>query len=430
MSDNRDRVYACIDLKSFYASVECAERGLNPFTTNLVVADPDRHEGTICLAITPAMKRLGVPNRCRVFEIPRGIKYIMAKPRMRLYMQRSADVYSIYLKYISPDDIHVYSIDECFIDLAPYVKLYKKSAYDITAMLMRDVERELSLYSAAGIGTNLFLAKVALDIQAKKSPDGIAYLDEEVFKSTVAHHRPITDIWNIGPGTARRLARMGAYDLAGVADIPDRYLHRAFGVNAEYIIDHANGRENCTMRDIKEYKPKETSISNSQVLFEPYSFSDARIVLTEMIEDSVLLLVSRHLAASRISLRVGYNYTGVFDSPSYHLPPPTGASMKLAGLTNSLRELTEYFDGIYERTTDKSIPIRNLAIGFEGLAPESFITADFFTDTVKQSKERALLGAIVDIKDKYGKNAIVKGASFEPKATARERNLMVGGHNG
>lgn len=424
-----NRVYACIDLKSFYASVECVERGLDPFTTNLVVADPDRQEATICLAITPAMKSLGIPNRCRVFEIPKGVEYIMAKPRMRLYMEKSAEIYSIYLRHISPDDIHVYSIDECFIDLTPYTRLYSKTPRQIVDTLMREVYTETGIRSSAGIGTNLFLAKVALDIEAKKSPDFVAYLDEEMFKKRISHHRPITDIWNIGQGIARRLAKFGVYDLAGVAAMPEAVLYREFGVNAEYLIDHANGREPCTIAEIKSYTPRATSHTNSQVLFEPYSYQDAEIILKEMIEISTLELIATHRATDSISLSIGYNYTGKYGTPSFCSPPPTGGSMRLPECTNSLLKLTDYYLSIYSRTTDRETPIRRVAIGMGDLVDESQVTVDMFTDTASLQREHSLLSAMVDIKDRFGKNAIVKGISFNDKATTRARNLMIGGHN-
>ncbi len=429
-TDKTERIYACIDLKSFYASVECVERGLDPFKTNLVVADPERESGTICLAITPAMKALGIKNRCRVFEIPRGVEYIMAKPRMRLYMEKSAEIYAIYLRYVSPDDIHVYSIDECFIDLTPYLKLYKKDARELVTLLVGEVLRDTGISAAAGIGTNLFLAKVALDVTAKHSPDLIGYLDEESYKATVAHHRPITDIWNVGQGIASRLERFGVYDMAGVARLPEGTLYREFGANAEYLIDHAHGREPCTIAEIKAYTPRTTSLTNSQVLFQPYTFEEAKIILREMVEVSTLELIERRLATDRISLNIGYNYTGRFDTPTYFRPKSTGGSMKLGGVTNSLKRLTDSFLSIYDRTTDRSVPIKNVAIGLGDLVDDSYVTVDMFTDIESLEREHSLLSAIVDIKGRFGKNAIVKGISFEDKATTRARNLMVGGHNG
>ena len=268
----KDRIYCCIDLKSFYASVECVERGLDPFKTNLIVADPTRTEKSVCLAITPAMKDLGIRNRCRVFEIPKNIEYITAKPRMKLYMKKSAEIYSIYLQYISSEDIHVYSIDEVFIDLTDYVKIYKKTPHQVAKMLIDKVFELTGITATVGIGTNLFLAKIALDITAKSSPDFMGYLDEEAFRKTIWHHRPITDIWNIGQGISKRLSEYGIFDLYGVAHAKEALLYRLFGINAELLIDHAKGIEPCTIKDIHNYKSKNHSLSNSQILFCNYNF--------------------------------------------------------------------------------------------------------------------------------------------------------------
>ena len=427
-TDREGQFYACIDLKSFYASVECVDRGLDPFTTRLVVADPERESGTICLAITPAMKALGIKNRCRVFEIPRGIEYITAKPRMRRYIEKSADVYSIYLRYFSPDDIHVYSIDECFIDLSPYLRLYATTPIDLVRKIMIEVRNETGIPATAGIGTNLFLAKVALDITAKRSKDGLGFLDRDAFLSTVAHHRPITDIWQVGVGIARRLAHFGVYDLAGVTRIPESVLYREFGVNAEYLIDHANGLEPCRMSDIKAYTPSTTSISSGQVLFEPYSYDDALLILCEMVEAVTLDLIRTHRATGSISLTIGYNREGRFNDPN-STRPSTGASLKFAECTNSLKSLKQHFVEIYRKTTDPSTPIRRINITLGGITDEFNISTDMFTDTDALEREHSLLGAVVDIKDKFGKNAILRGVSYEKKATLRARNLMIGGHN-
>ena len=264
-------VYLCIDLKCFYASVECADRGLDPFRTNLVVADSCRGKGTICLAITPAMKALGVRNRCRVFEIPKSVDFIECRPHMRRYMEESAEIYGIYLRHFSPEDIHVYSVDECFIDVTGYLRLYGETSVSMAKKLMAVIRRERHICATAGVGTNLFLAKVALDVLAKHEPDGIGWLDEEAFRRRVWHHRPLTDIWGIGPGTARRLERYGALDLAGVTRVNEELLYGAFGVNAEYLIDHAWGREPCTMADIHAFRPQTHSISNGQVLMQDLS---------------------------------------------------------------------------------------------------------------------------------------------------------------
>ena len=345
-------------------------------------------------------------------------------------MKKSAEIYKVYLSFVSPDDIHVYSIDECFIDLTPYMKLYRVGWRELVERMTDAVFDKTGITAAAGVGTNLFLAKVALDISAKHSVDGLAFLDEESFSRTVAHHRPITDIWNIGHGTARRLAHMGVYDLAGVADMPEDTLYREFGVNAEYLIDHAHGREACTIADIKRYKPSATSLNNSQVLFSPYSYEDALIILCEMVEAGTLELVERHLATDRISLSVGYEHKGRVGTPEWYEHPHTGGSRRLSECTNSLKHLTEYFKELYASTTDPHVPIRNISISFGNLLDESYVSVDMFTDVDELDREHALLGAMVEIKSKYGKNAIVKGLSFEKKATARARNLMVGGHNG
>ena len=302
----KQRTYVCIDLKSFYASVECVDRGLDPLTENLVVADPERSGTTICLAITPAMKALGIPNRCRLHEIPPGVKYEVAVPRMRTYMKVSADIYGIYLRYVSPDDVHVYSIDECFIDATPYLTLYHMTAREFAVTLMEAVRAETGILATAGIGTNLFLAKVALDVTAKHADDFIGFLDEDEFRRLIWRHRPITDIWNIGPGIARRLAKYRVFDLKGVTEMDPDVLYKEFGVNAEYLIDHAWGLEPCTIAEIKAYRPESASIMNGQILPGAYSYDEARIVLREMVDASVLDLVEKRLVTNHISLMVGY----------------------------------------------------------------------------------------------------------------------------
>lgn len=281
----KEKIYACIDLKSFYASVEAVKRKLDPFETNLVVADPTRGRGAICLAVTPAMKALGIKNRCRLFEIPESVSYITAKPRM---------------KHLSKEDIHVYSIDECFMDFTPYLSTYEKSPKDMAVMLMDAVYQETGICATAGVGTNLFLAKVALDITAKHSPDHIGFLDEEDFKKTIWHHRPITDIWNIGNGIAKRLMHYGIQDLYGAAHIDEKILYKEFGVNAEFLIDHAHGREPCTIQDIHAYEAKDHSVTQSQILFENYSYDNALLVLKEMVDSLTLELRGRHLHVHRI----------------------------------------------------------------------------------------------------------------------------------
>lgn len=416
-----EKYYLCIDLKSFFASVECAERGLDPFTTNLVVADEKRGRGAICLAASPGIRARGVKNRGRIFEIPKDIDYIIAKPRMNLYIEYSANIYEIYLKFISKDDIHIYSIDECFFDITNYLELYNKTPKELALMIMDEVYKKTKIRATAGIGTNLFLAKVALDITAKNAEDFIGYLDEDLFKEKIWHHKPITDIWNVGSGIAKRLEKFGVYDLYGVSQMEERLLYREFGVNAEYLIDHSKGIEPCTIYDIKHYETKTTSISNGQILFEDYNYSDARLVLKEMVDMLTLDLVDKNLVTNSITLRIGYS-----DSTK----KSTGGTIKINNYTNSQKKLTEYFLDYFDKTTHKNAPIRKINIGFNNLVIEEYVNLDFFSDFLMNDKERSKQKAIIDIKKKYGKNAILKGMNYKEKATGKKRNTLVGGHNG
>lgn len=438
-----ERTYVCIDLKSFYASVECADRGLNPFTENLVVADKSRGRTTICLAITPALKRLGVRNRCRLFEIPEGIPYRAARPRMRRYMEVSAAIYSIYLRWVSPEDVHVYSIDECFIDVTPYLTLYRTDARSFALMLMGAVHAETGVSATAGIGTNLFLSKVALDVMAKHAPDGIGQLDEQSFKRDLWFHRPITDIWGIGPGIARRLARRGAQDLAGVAALRPASLYREFGVNAEYLIDHSWGQEPCTIKDIKRYVPEAHSLTNGQVLPCDYTADEARVVLREMVQASVLDLVSTRMVTDHISLSIGYARQpgALCGAPcvdtGHGLRPVrglaygaarTGGSRKIARRTNSLQVILSQFEQLFTETTHPDVPVRRIVIGMGGLLPERQGTATLFDNLEAEEKEHALQEALLQVRGRFGKNAMLRGTSLQGKATAQERNEQVGGH--
>ena len=416
-----EKYYLCIDLKSFFASVECAERGLDPFTTNLVVADERRGKGAICLAASPGIRGKGVKNRGRLFEIPKEIDYIIAKPRMNLYIEYSANIYEIYLKFISKDDIHIYSIDECFFDITNYLELYNKTPKELALMIMDEVYKKTKIRATAGIGTNLFLAKVALDITAKNANDFIGCLDEELFKEKIWHHKPITDIWNVGKGIAKRLEKFGVYDLYGVSQMEERLLYREFGVNAEYLIDHSKGIEPCTIYDIKHYETKTTSLSNGQILFENYNFSDARLVLKEMVDALSLDLVDKNLVTNSITLNIGYS-----DS----LKKSTGGTIKINNYTNSQKKLTEYFLDYYDKTTEKNFPIRKINIGFNNLVIEEYVNLDFFSDFLMDEKEIKKQKAIIGIKKKYGKNAILKGMNYKEKATGKKRNTLVGGHNG
>jgi DNA polymerase V len=409
--------------KMFFASVEALDRGLDPFETNLVVADPSRGNGAICLAITPAMKKLGVKNRCRIFEIPKNLEYLTALPRMKLYMDMSAKIYSIYLKYVSADDIHVYSIDECFIDATHYLKIYNKTAKEFAQMLMNAVMKETGVCATAGIGTNLFLAKVALDITAKHVPDNIGNLDEEEFKKQIWKHRPITDIWNIGNGIANRLAKYGVHDLYGVTKMNEQTLYREFGVNAEFLIDHAKGIEPCTISDIHNYKSKNNSISNGQILFDDYNYDDAFLVLKEMIDVLVLELIEKNLVTNNISLFIGY---------SKDVHPSTGGSKKLKKYTSSYKEIIKEFEELYKTKTAKDYPIRKINVGLNNIVDEDAVCfqLDLFSDVEQTAKERNVQEAVLNIKNKFGKNAVLRGISLEKKSTAKIRNKLVGGHNG
>ncbi len=411
--------YICIDLKSFFASVECAEMGLDPFKTNLVVADKTRGTGSICLAVTPALKKLGVKNRCRLFEIPEGIEYIIAKPKMRKYMETSAKIYSIYLKFVAPEDIHVYSIDECFIDISPYLSAYEKTPKEFAIMLMNKVLEETGISASAGIGTNLFLAKVALDITAKHSKDSVGYLDEKLFKEQISRHRPITDIWNIGKGIAKRLKVYGVQDLEGITRLSEQTLYREFGVNAEFLIDHAKGIEPCTIRDIQAYKAKSNSLSNSQILFEDYNFKDAKLVMKEMVDNLSLELVEKNLVTDSISLSIGYS------NKTY-----SGGSKKLNKAISSSKFLRKEFEKIFDDYISPEFLVRKISIGFNNVVREDYLQWDLFSNTQESEKEKLVQKAVVKIKKKFGKNALLKGMNLEKKATQQIRNKLVGGHNG
>ncbi len=414
-----EKVYLCIDLKSFYASVEAVERGLDPFKANLVVADASRGKGAICLAITPALKALGVKNRCRLFEIPKAVEYIAAMPRMKKYMEYSAEIYGVYLRFVAKEDILVYSIDECFFDITAYLSLYGKTPVEIAKMMMDAVFKETGISASAGVGTNLYLAKVALDITAKHSQDRIGVLDEETYKKTLWHHTPITDFWNVGRGTAKRLWKYGIYDMYGVAHTSEEVLYREFGKNAAYLIDHANGIEPCTISEIHAYVPKSTSISSGQILFENYAYDDALLVLREMVDTLTLELVERGMQTDSISLHVGYAEGGA-----------DGGSRKLDFFTDSTRRLTAAFCTLFRETVKKDEKIRRITVGFGHLAAADFVNFNMFSDDTKDEKERKKQAAIVALRNRFGKNAVLRGMNLEEKATGIIRNRLVGGHNG
>ena len=416
-----NNVYLCIDFKTFFASVECVERGLDPFSTNLVVADESRGNGTICLAITPRMKMLGIKNRCRIFEIPKDVKYIIAKPRIEKYIEYAANIYAIYLKYIAKEDIHVYSIDESFLDVTHYLKAYKMKAIELAKVIMKDIFDTYGITSTCGIGSNLYLAKIALDIMSKHSVTNIGWLTEERYQKELWHHKPLSDFWQIGPGIERRLSKLRIYDQYDIAHTDPKVLYKEFGVNAEFLIDHAWGRESCTIADIKNYKPKSTSVSNSQILFEDYDFKKAEIVLKEMVEIKSLELVEKDLVAGSVSLYIGY---------SKDLAKATGGMERLPKSTNIFSELEAAFLKLYYRTTHKNVAIRRIGISFGHISNREYEQLDLFVNQEKIEKERKLQKAICQVKNKMGKNAVLRGMNFQEGATARVRNTLIGGHNG
>lgn len=419
----RQKSFICIDLKSFYASVECVERGLDPFKTNLVVADPTRSQSTICLAITPAMKKLGVKNRCRIHEIPAGIEYITAMPRMQLYIDYSARIYSIYLRYVSKEDIHVYSIDECFMDVTNYLSLYHMTEKEMAVELMDAVMKETSITATAGIGTNLYLAKVAMDIVAKHVEDHIGILNEISYRQQLWDHRPLSDFWRIGSRTEKKLAGYGIHtmgDIAYTSVTSEEWLYKMFGIDAELLIDHAWGLESCDIHDIKNYHTEEHSLSNGQVLMRNYSFEEAAVVVREMTDVLVLDLVSKGLITGSVTLWIAYDHR--YERPSSH------GTVRLTSLTNSSSTIMDEVDKLYQKITDRHTGIRRIEICANRVMPEGYLQYDLFTDPAAVEKEKNLQQAILDVKKRYGKNAIMRGANLLDCSTYRERNNQIGGH--
>lgn len=410
----------CIDLKSFYASVECVERGLDPMTTNLVVADPERGDKTICLAITPAMKKLGIKNRCRVFEIPKNIQYIMAEPRMKLYIDYAAAIYGIYLNYISKDDIHVYSIDESFLDATPYLNLYHMTARELAKTIMQDILRQTGIRSTCGIGTNLYLAKIALDILAKHADDYIGYLDESLYREKLWQHKPLTDFWRIGPGIARKLANYGINTMEGIATSNEDFLYRLFGIDAELLIDHAWGREPTTIADIKAYTPKTNCITSGQVLMRDYEFAEGLLIIKEMADLLCLDLAAKEMVTKSITLQVGY---------ANHLKlEPSHGTAALSTETNLDHIIRPAVEALYKRIVNPQYQIRSVNISCNNVRPEKYRQITLFDDTAQLEKSHKVQSAVLDIKQKYGKNAILKAMNLEQEATTRERNRQIGGH--
>ena len=505
---DNERSYIAIDLKSFYASVECVDRGLDPLDVNLVVADPSRTEKTICLAVSPALKAHGISGRARLFEAIEGVRnangrriakapghsfsgksssdrelkadpsleidFITAPPRMARYMEVSSYIYSIYMKYVAPEDIHIYSVDEVFMDVTAYLNTYNKTPHELAITIIRDVLNETGITATAGIGTNLYLAKIAMDIVAKHMPadkDGvrIAELDEMSYRRILWNHRPITDFWRVGRGYAKKLAAHGLYTMGDIARCSvgkkdDYYnedlLYKLFGINAELLIDHAWGWEPCLISDIKAYKPTDHSISQGQVLSCGYDFEKGRIVVTEMTDLLSLDLVKKRLVTDQMVLTVGYDIDNLNDPDrrkKYHGPVETDyygrtvpkaahGSINLGGYTSSSAEIIEAVQKLWDEIVDPALLIRrmyvvaNHAAGEEILdAPASLGQIDMFTDVAAieakkeakeaaRQKEKRLQESILSIKERYGKNSILRGMNYLDGATMRERNEQVGGH--
>ena len=469
------RQYIAIDLKSFYASVECVERGLDPLSARLVVADESRTEKTICLAVSPALKAYGIPGRARLFEVNQkarkaNVDFIIAMPRMAKYIEVSSKIYGIYLKYIAPEDIHVYSIDEVFMDVTDYLATYKKTAHQLAITMIRDVLKQTGITATAGIGTNMYLSKVAMDIVAKKMPadkDGvrIAELDEMSYRKQLWNHFPLTDFWRVGHGIAEKLAKYGLDTMGKIARQSvenEELLYQMFGVNAELLIDHAWGWEPCTIDYIKAYKPETNSMSSGQVLSEPYTYEKARNVVMEMADAISLKLVDKRLVTNQLVLSVSYDresltrpeiaekYHGEIVEDYYGRPVPKSAhgTVNLSVHSSSSKEIINSVISLYDNIVNRDLLIRRLNISTNNIISEEQRTEskeqedvqlDLFTDydalakdkqTKKneREKERRMQEALLNIKHRYGKNAILKGTSYAEGATARERNKQIGGH--
>lgn len=493
-----EKTYIAIDLKSFYASVECVERGLDPMTTHLVVADRSRTEKTICLAVSPSLKAYGLPGRARLFEVEEKVReinlrrkcaapgghlvgksfsaralerhpelaldFVAAPPQMAHYMRVSTHIYQIYLNYIAPEDIHVYSIDEVFIDATSYLKTYGLTARELARRMIADVLRETGITATAGIGTNLYLCKVAMDIGAKHiQPDAdgvrIAALDEQSYRRTLWTHRPLTDFWRVGRGTVKKLESVGLRTMGDVARCslgkPEEFynenlLYQLFGVNAELLIDHAWGWESCTIADIKAYKPENNSVGSGQVLQCPYAFDRARLVAREMLDQLVLDLVERGLVTDQLVLTVGYDrenlltperraaYRGPVSTDHYgrNVPKSAHGTVNLPHYSSSTKELMQALCDLFDCIVDRNLSVRRIYLTAchvipEGSAQDTGEQLDLFADPAQQAereRERSVQEAMLTIKRKFGKNAILKGMNFENGATAQQRNGQIGGH--
>lgn len=473
------RTYIAIDLKSFYASVECQERGLDPLVAKLVVADASRTSKTICLAVSPSLKAYGIPGRARLFEVEKKVKeiksitgekidFIIATPRMQLYMDYSARIYSIYLKYIAPEDIHVYSIDEVFMDVTAYLHTYNMTAHELAIKIIHEVLKETGITATAGIGSNLYLCKVAMDIVAKHIPadkDGvrIAELDEKSYRQKLWNHRPLTDFWRVGKGYARKLESHGMYtmgDVARCAIKDEDLLYKLFGVNAELLIDHAFGIEPVTIKDIKAYRPENNSISSGQVLHCPYDFKGGKLIVREMTDLLVLDLVDKKLVTDQIVITIGYDVSNLTDpdirkkykgsvTTDYlgrMIPCHAHGSANLDEFTSSTNIIMDAVMALYDSCVNKDLLVRRINVTANHLMDEKEIEKeslyeqlDLFTnynelekqreeDKKKRDRERRAQEAVLAIKKKYGKNAILKGMNLEEGAQTIARNSQIGGH--
>ncbi len=448
--------YICIDLKSYYSSVECVERGLDPLTTNLVVADESRTDKTICLAVSPSMKALGISGRARLFEVKQRVQeikrtqnkelhYIIARPRMQMYVDYSAAIYGVYLKYIAPEDIHIYSIDEVFIDVTRYLSLYKMTAHELAVQMIRDVLATTGITATVGIGTNLYLAKIAMDIVAKHVPpdkDGVrvAELDEISFREKLWDHEPLTDFWMIGSGTTERLLKCGIHtmgELARFSRYGEDHLYRIFGVDAEILIDHAWGIEPVTMEHIKGYKTATESMTSGQVLKCGYDYERTRIVIREMTEEVVTRLIDNDMVAGGLVLHIGYertdaNYSGPLKLNFHGKKVPVSAhgTAKLENPTAAPSVIMDAVMELFDRIVDRRLLSRRLSVTAIRIAPKSSVSYQmgFFTDFEAETKETTLVKTEINLQKRFGKNALFKAYDLMAGATKLERNMQIGGH--
>lgn len=415
------RTYLCIDQRSFFASVECVDRGLDPLKADLVVADPDRSVNTICLAVSVHLKQRGVKNRCRIRDIPPNMGHIVAPPRMRRYIDCAAQIHGVFLKYLAPEDIYTYSIDESFLDVTPYLKMYGCSPRELAEKIMADVTKTVGTLCACGIGTNLYLAKIALDIVAKRSDDFIGILDEGSYRDQLWDHKPITDFWRISTGTQAKLGKYGISTMRQVAQYDPERLYKWFGIDAELLIDHAWGRESTTIADIKNYRSQSKSLSASQVLMRDYRHEEAELIVREMMDALCLELAARKLLTESVTLYVGYSHTfGV---------PGSGGTAKFASPTNLAQEMVPALAALFRRVADPGCGVRRIGLSCNRVTADTgTLQLNMFEDTALQLRRKALQETMLQIRAKYGKNAILKGMNYQPAATGRQRNQQIGGH--